>query len=148
MEKIREQYLSALSAAQRGLESGGIPIGSALYCGDTLIATGHNQRVQKSSPILHAEIDCLGNAGRPDPKWKGKLVLFTTLSPCYMCAGAALIYGVSEVVIGENKTFAESEDLLISKGIRIHQLQDEKTFAMFSDWTRKNPEIWFEDIGR
>ena len=148
MQDLEARYQAALQAALKGLAEGGIPIGAALYAGDTLVASGHNQRVQKSSPILHGEIDCLSNAGRPDPLWAGRMTLFTTLSPCYMCAGAALIYGVSDIVIGENSSFNESEELLAERGVRVHHLHDAATFDMFDAWTRANPHVWFEDIGR
>ncbi len=148
MHDLEDRYQAALQAALKGLAEGGIPIGAALYAGDELVATGHNQRVQKSSPILHGEIDCLSNAGRPDPAWRGRMTLFTTLSPCYMCAGASMIYGISDIVIGENRTFSESEDLLVERGVRVHHLHDDSTIEMFDAWTRANPHVWFEDIGR
>ncbi len=143
-----DAYAVALQAARTGLAEGGIPIGSALFAGDRLLATGWNQRVQKSSAILHAEMDCLQNAGRPRASWGDRLVLYTTLSPCMMCAAASLIYGVTDVVIGDNKTFVAGEELLSRSGVTLHVINDEETIKMFSKWTLANPELWSEDIGR
>ncbi len=141
-----ERYQSALEQAKVGLGEGGIPIGGALFLGDELIATGRNRRVQENSPIIHGEIDVFRAAGRPQHSWYGSLVLYTTLSPCYMCAGASSIYGVTTLVIGENTNFSESEDLLTSRGIEVIVLNDPETLEMFTDWTRAHQELWFEDI--
>lgn len=141
-----ERYQSALEEAKLGLSEGGIPIGGALYLGDELIATGRNRRVQEDSPIIHGEIDVFRAAGRPQPSWYGSLVLYTTLSPCYMCAGASSIYGVTTLVIGENRNFSESEDLLKSRGIEVIILDHPETLDMFTNWTSTHQELWFEDI--
>ena len=141
-----ERYKVALEEARCGLQEGGIPIGGALYMGDELIATGRNRRVQEDSPIIHGEIDVFRAAGRPRASWYGSLVLYTTLSPCYMCAGASCIYGVTTLVIGENQNFSESEDLLKSRGINVIVLNDLETLEMFTDWTSSHQDLWFEDI--
>lgn len=141
-----QRYQAALEQALIGRDEGGIPIGGALYLGDELIAVGRNRRVQEDSPIIHGEIDVFRAAGRPQPSWYGSLVLYTTLSPCYMCAGASSIFGVTTLVIGENRNFSESEDLLKSRGIEVVVLDDPQTLDMFTQWTSVNQELWFEDI--
>ncbi len=141
-------YRVAVDEAMRGLGEGGLPIGSALAVGETLVASGSNKRVQESSPVLHAEIDCLRKAGRPDPTWTGSRILFTTLSPCLMCAGAALNYAIDEVVIGENVNFEQSEQILRNFGVKVTVLNDEPMRELFRDWIEKHPKLWNEDIGR
>lgn len=144
----KAMYRVAVDEAMRGLSEGGVPIGSALVVGESLIASGSNKRVQESSPILHAEIDCLRKAGRPNPAWSGARILFTTLSPCLMCAGAAINYAVDEVVIGENVNFEQSEQVLRDFGVKVTVLNDKPTREMFGDWTANHAELWNEDIGR
>ena len=146
MQSHEARYRTAFDQAMQGLAEGGIPIGGALYLGDELLATGRNRRVQESSPIIHGEIDVFRNAGRPQPSWYGQLTLYTTLSPCYMCAGASSIYGITTLVIGENRNFSESEDFLKSRGVEIIVLDDPETLEMFGSWTAANQDLWFEDI--
>jgi len=143
-----EAYRVAVSEAMLGLEAGGIPIGSALLIGDSLIASGSNKRVQEGSPILHAEMDCLRKAGRPQKSWQGQRVLFTTLSPCLMCAGAALNYAIDEIVIGENRNFEQSERILHDFGVKVTVLDDPDMTRKFRTWIDSNHELWNEDIGR
>ncbi len=146
MQSHSERYRRALDEALLGLSEGGIPIGGALYLDDVLLATGHNRRVQEGSPIIHGEIDVFRAAGRPKSDWHGRLTLYTTLSPCFMCAGASMIYGVTTVVIGENRNFQESEELLSRRGVELVVLDDPETLDMFTRWTSSNQELWFEDI--
>jgi cytosine deaminase len=141
-----DRYRVALEQAMLGLDEGGIPIGGALFIGDELVGAGRNRRVQEDSPIIHGEIDVFRSAGRPRFDRSKRLTLYTTLSPCYMCAGASMIYGVHTVVIGENKNFEESEKLLTSRGVELIVLDDPETLAMFTEWTRTHQELWFEDI--
>lgn len=137
--------MAALAAALRGLSEGGIPIGAALAAGDDVIAVGCNQRVQQGSPILHGELDCLQRAGRPQPEWKRPLTLFTTMSPCYMCAGAALVYGIDRIVIGENRTSAHAEWLLAAHGVHVDVLDDAAAWDMFESWRVEHMQLWGED---
>lgn len=140
-------YIHALNAAYEGLNEGGIPIGAALIVDDEVIATGYNKRVQMGSAIRHGETDCIENAGRLSAKVYSKSVLYTTLSPCFMCAGTILLYKIPTVVIGENETFQESESLLKEHGVNLIVLDDIQTKLMFQWWCEKNPELWNEDIG-
>jgi creatinine deaminase len=144
----KEAYRAAVNEAMSGLEAGGIPIGSALLVGDVLVASGSNKRVQENSPILHAEIDCLRKAGRPRSTWTGQRILFTTLSPCLMCAGASLNYAIDEIVIGENRNFEQSERILRDFGVKVTVLDDEEMALLFGGWIASHPELWNEDIGR
>ena len=141
------EYIHALNAAYQGLNEGGIPIGAALIVDDEVIATGYNKRVQMGSAIRHGETDCIENAGRLSAKVYSKSVLYTTLSPCFMCAGTILLYKIPTVVIGENETFQESESLLKEHGVNLIVLDDIQTKTMFQWWCEKNPELWNEDIG-
>lgn len=138
-------YVAALAAARQGLSQGGIPIGAALVAGERIIAAGSNQRVQQGSPILHGEIDCLQRAGRPQPTWARPLTLYTTMSPCYMCAGASLIYGIERMIIGENRTSAHAEWLLAAHGVELDIIDDAETFAMFETWREAHGDLWNED---
>ena len=122
-------------------------IGAALIVDDEVIATGYNKRVQMGSAIRHGETDCIENAGRLSAKVYSKSVLYTTLSPCFMCAGTILLYKIPTVVIGENETFQESESLLKEHGVNLIVLDDIQTKTMFQWWCEKNPELWNEDIG-
>jgi len=143
-----DEYLAAaIAAAQQGLSTGGIPIGSALVIDGTIVARGHNQRVQKGSAILHAEMDCLQNAGRYSAKDYRRAVLYTTLSPCDMCSGAILLYGIPKVVVGENRTFQGPEDYLRSRGIELEVLDDPGCVRMMQEFIAANPALWNEDIG-
>jgi len=144
MDKFLE---AAIAEARKGQESGGIPIGSVLVIDDQIVARGHNQRIQKGSAVLHAEMDCLENAGRLTASKYRKAVLYSTLSPCDMCSGAVLLYGIPRIVIGENKTFQGPENLLRSKGVELEILDDEECQQLMRDFIAANPALWNEDIG-
>jgi creatinine deaminase len=137
----------ALAEARAGLSEGGIPIGAALAHGDELLGVGHNKRVQQGSAIRHGETDCLENVGRlPATVYAGS-TMATTLSPCDMCTGAILLYGIPRVVVGENKTFYGGEDYLRSRGVEVVVLDDAACIAMMEAFIAGNPELWNEDIG-
>ena len=138
---------AALEEAKKGLEEGGIPIGSVLVIDDKIVGRGHNRRVQKGSAILHAEMDCLENAGRLKVSDYRKAVLYSTLSPCDMCSGTVLLYKIPKVVIGENKTFQGPEDYLRSRGVMLQILNDSECIKLMGDFISKNPSLWDEDIG-
>lgn len=138
---------AALQEAQTGFAEGGIPIGSVIVHDGEIIGRGHNRRVQKGSAILHGEMDALENAGRQPASVYRNSVLYTTLSPCPMCSGAILLYGIPHVVIGENLTFMGEEELLKSRGVAIEVLQDEQCISMMEEFIRQKPELWNEDIG-
>ena len=139
--------LAALEEAKKGLEEGGIPIGSVLVIDDKIVGRGHNRRVQKGSAILHTEMDCLENAGRLKVSDYRKAILYSTLSPCDMCSGAVLLYKITKVVIGENKTFQGPEDYLRSRGVMLQILNDSECIKLMGDFISKNPSLWDEDIG-
>jgi cytosine deaminase len=139
--------LAALEEAQQGLTEGGIPIGSVLVDKGQILGRGHNRRVQKGSAILHAEMDALENAGRLSARVYREAVLYTTLSPCAMCSGAILLYGIPRVVIGENRTFMGEEELLRSRGVVVDVLQNEECIRMMSNFIVERPDLWKEDIG-
>jgi creatinine deaminase len=138
---------AALDEARSGALEGGIPIGSVLVHGGRIIGRGHNRRVQRGSAVLHGEMDALERAGRQPAKVYRESVLYTTLSPCPMCSGAILLYGIPKVVIGENQTFMGEEPLLRSRGVAVHVLQDASCIRLMSDFIRAHPELWNEDIG-
>ncbi len=138
---------AALEEARLGLAEGGIPIGSVLVHNGTIIGRGHNRRVQQGSAILHAEMDALENAGRQPAAVYRESVLYTTLSPCPMCSGAILLYGIPRVVIGENRTFLGEEELLRSRGVRVEVLQDEACIGLMRRFIEESPDLWNEDIG-
>ena len=138
---------AAIAEAELGRAEGGIPIGSVLVHGGRVIGRGHNRRVQRGSPVLHAEMDALENAGRQPARVYQESVLYTTLSPCSMCSGAILLYGIPTVVIGENQTFLGEEDWLRSRGITITVLQDDRCIQLMKDFIRSHPDLWNEDIG-
>ncbi|MFC2088898.1 nucleoside deaminase [Calditrichota bacterium] len=138
---------AAIEEAQKGLAEGGIPIGSVLVYRNKIIGFGHNRRIQQGSVVLHAEMDALENADRKSALVYKKSILFTTLSPCPMCSGAILLYGIPKVVIGENRTFLGEEKLLRSRGVKVEVLQDKTCISLMKDFIKKNPEIWNEDIG-
>ncbi len=146
-EKIREFMAVAIEEAKKGLEEGGIPIGSVLVIDDKIIGRGHNQRVQKGSAVLHAETDCLENAGRLTAKDYKRSILFSTLSPCDMCSGAVLLYGIPRVIVGENKTFQGPEQYVRNRGVDIMVLNDSECIKMMESFIRQNPKLWNEDIG-
>jgi creatinine deaminase len=137
----------AIEEAKLGLSEGGIPIGSVIVHGDKIIGRGHNRRVQKGSSILHGEMDALENAGRQSAVIYRECVLYTTLSPCAMCSGAILLYGIPRVIIGENKTFMGEEELLRSQGVAVDVVQSDECISMMEEFIRKNPKLWNEDIG-
>jgi len=145
---VRDPYLdAAIEEARRGLAEGGIPIGSVIVHRDSIIGRGHNRRVQKGSPTLHGEMDALENAGRQPAAVYRESVLYTTLSPCAMCSGAILLYGIPKVVVGENQTFMGEEDLLRSRGVDVQVLQDPTCMQLMQDFIAHRPELWNEDIG-
>ena len=138
---------AAIDEAQQGLAEGGIPIGSVLVHQGKIIGRGHNRRVQQGSAILHGEMDALENAGRLPASVYKESVLYTTLSPCPMCTGAILLYGIPKVVVGENLTFMGEEELLRSRGVTVEVIQDPTCIAMMQDFIAAKPELWNEDIG-
>lgn len=138
---------AAIDEARKGLQEGGIPIGSVLVHDGAIIGRGHNRRVQKGSAILHGEMDALENAGRLSVGTYRDSVLYTTLSPCSMCSGAILLYGIPKVVIGENRTFMGEEDLLRSRGVRLEILDDATCIDLMRRFIRDKPTLWNEDIG-
>jgi len=138
---------AAIEEAQKGLSEGGIPIGSVLVHEGKIIGRGHNRRVQKGSAILHGEMDALENAGRLPAKVYQECTIYTTLSPCSMCTGAILLYGIPKVVIGENKTFMGEEALLKSKSVEVEVLNDPTCIKMMEDFIAAKPTLWNEDIG-
>ena len=138
---------AAIEEARLGLAEGGIPIGSVIVHGDKIIGRGHNRRVQRGSSILHGEMDALENSGRQSAAIYRECILYTTLSPCSMCSGAILLYGIPRVIIGENKTFMGEEELLRSRGVAIEVLQSDECIRMMEEFIRKNPTLWNEDIG-
>ena len=138
---------AALDEARQGQEEGGIPIGSVIVHNGTIIGRGHNRRIQKGSAILHGEMDALENAGRQPASVYRESVLYTTLSPCPMCSGAILLYGIPKVVIGENCTFMGEEELLRSRGVNVEVLQDSRCIVLMEQFIAEKPELWNEDIG-
>lgn len=138
---------AAIEQAKQGLAEGGIPIGSVLVIDGNIVGRGHNQRVQKGSPILHAEMDCFENVGRLKAADYKKAILYSTLSPCDMCSGTALLYGIPKIVIGENKTFKGPEDYVRSRGVEVTVLDDPQCQQLMSDFIQHHPELWNEDIG-
>jgi cytosine deaminase len=138
---------AAIEEAQKGLAEGGIPIGSVLVIDDKIVGRGHNRRVQKGSAILHAEMDALENAGRLTAKDYQRAVLYSTLSPCDMCSGTALLYKIPKVVIGENVTFQGPEAYVRSRGLEVVILNDATCIQMMRDFIAARPELWHEDIG-
>ncbi|HEY6343273.1 MAG TPA: nucleoside deaminase [Bryobacteraceae bacterium] len=138
---------AAIEEAEAGVADGGIPIGSVLVIDGAIVGRGHNKRVQMNSPILHAEMDCLANAGRLTSKDYRRATLYSTLSPCDMCAGAILLYQIPRVVIGENRTFRGPEEYLTSRGISLDVRDDEECYRLLNGFVVKHPGIWYEDIG-
>src|SRR5690606_30818275 len=133
--------------ARKGLAAGGIPIGSVIEHQGRIIGRGHNQRVQKGSATLHGEMDALENAGRQAAQVYRESVLYTTLSPCAMCSGAILLYGIPRVIVGENQTFMGEEELLRSRGVEVQVLQDPECIELMRRFIAENPHLWNEDIG-
>lgn len=145
MEKL---LLAAIEEAERGLSEGGIPIGSVLVHSNKVVGRGHNRRVQNNSVILHAEMDALENAGRRSAAFYRECTLYTTLSPCSMCAGAVLLYGIPLVVVGENASFVGEERWLAERGVRIQVVQDQRCIRLMNEFMQSRPSLWAEDIGK
>jgi creatinine deaminase len=139
--------LAAIEEAEAGLREGGIPIGSVLVYRGQIIGRGHNRRVQKKSAVLHGEMDALENASRQAAAVYKECTIYTTLSPCAMCSGAILLYGIPKVVVGENHTFLGEEALLKSRGVEVVVLNDEKCCKLMDEFIRQHPALWNEDIG-
>lgn len=137
--------IEAIAEAKKGLDEGGIPIGSVLVKDGIIIGRGHNKRVQEKNPMIHAEIDCLMNAGRIGTY--RNTVLYSTLMPCYLCAGAVVQFGIQKVIVGESTTFEGAHEFMQSKGVEIVNLHDEECITMMTDFIKENPELWNEDIG-
>ncbi|MGL5806725.1 MAG: nucleoside deaminase [Xenococcaceae cyanobacterium] len=142
-----EFMLAAIVEAEIGLAEGGIPIGSVIVYQNKIIGRGHNRRVQQKSVVLHGEMDALENAGRQPASIYRQCTLYTTLSPCPMCTGAILLYGIPKVVVGENQTFMGSEDLLRQHGVIVEVIQDDRCIQLMRDFLENNSELWNEDIG-
>jgi cytosine deaminase len=144
-----DQFMqAAIEEARQGLEEGGIPIGSVLVHEGRIIGRGHNRRVQAGSAILHGEMDALENAGRQPASVYQAATLYTTLSPCAMCSGAILLYGIGRVVVGENQTFLGEEALLRSRGVDVTVMQSHDCQALMQHFIASQPQLWNEDIGR
>ena len=139
---------AAIAEARQGLAERGIPIGAVVVHRGTIIGRGRNRRVQQGSAVLHGEMDALERAGRQPASIYRESTMYTTLSPCAMCTGAILLYGIPHVVVGENQTFLGEEDLLRSRGVRVDVVQDERCVEMMKAFIAAHPELWFEDIGR
>jgi cytosine deaminase len=147
-EDVKDPFMrAAIDEARLGLSEGGIPIGSVLVHEGRIIGRGHNRRVQQGNPILHGEMDALQNAGRRRAKVYRESVIYTTLSPCAMCSGAIVLYGVPRVVIGENQTFMGEEEWLRARGVRLDVLQDADCLQLMQSFIAAQPTIWNEDIG-
>lgn len=145
---MKDIYLqAAIEEAKKGLAEGGIPIGSVLVIDGKIVGRGHNKRVQRGSAILHAEMDCIENAGRLTAKDYKRAVLYSTLSPCDMCSGTALLYKIPKIIIGENKNFKGPEDYVRSCGVELEIVNDPECIRLMEDFIREKPELWYEDIG-
>jgi cytosine deaminase len=143
-----DQFLAeAIAEAKQGLAEGGIPIGSVVVKNGTIVARGHNRRVQKGSNVLHGEMDALENLGRQPASFYKDAVLYTTLSPCSMCTGAILLYKIPKVIIGENRTFMGEEELLKSRGVTVEVVDDPTCYTLMMDFIARQPQLWNEDIG-
>ena len=143
MDKFLE---AAIEEAKLGLAEGGIPIGSVLVIDDNIVGRGHNRRVQQGSPVLHAEMDCLENAGRLTANDYRRATLYSTLSPCDMCSGAVLLYEIPRVIVGENRSFQGPEEYLRSRGVDLTIVDDRECVQLMSDFMASQPELWNEDI--
>ena len=147
-ETLMDPFLqAAIDEAQKGLAEGGIPIGSVIVHQGKILGRGHNRRVQQGSVVLHGEMDAFENAGRQPASVYRECTLYTTLSPCPMCTGAILLYGIPKVIIGENQTFMGEEELLKSRGVEVVVVNDAACVQMMTDFIRYRPELWNEDIG-
>ena len=147
-DTLMDEFMqAAIEEAKKGLEEGGIPIGSVLVIDGKMVGRGHNRRVQQGSAILHAEMDCLENAGRLKARDYQRAVLYSTLSPCDMCSGTALLYKIPKIVIGENQTFQGPEDYVRSRGVELEILNNAECIQLMRDFIQARPELWNEDIG-
>ena len=138
---------AAIEEARKGFDEGGLPIGSVLVCDGAIIGRGHNRRVQDGSVIHHAEMNCLENAGRRPASVYRRCTVYTTLSPCPMCSGAMILYGIKRCVVGENRTFMGAEDLLRSRGVEVVVRDEDACFGLMKAFIERSPEVWNEDIG-
>jgi creatinine deaminase len=138
---------AAIEEARKGLAEGGIPIGSVLVIGGQIVGRGHNQRIQKGSPTLHAEMDCLENAGRLSAVEYAEATLYSTLSPCDMCSGASLLYKIPRIVVGEHVNFQGPEEYVRRRGVELTILNDRECIQLMQDFIRNQPTLWNEDIG-
>ena len=146
MEDMKKFMNAAIEEARKGLKEGGIPIGSVLVVDDKIVGRGHNQRCQKNSAVLHAEMDCFENAGPLKTAEYQRAVLYSTLSPCDMCSGTALLFKVKKIVMGENETFKGPEEYVRSRGVEIMNLENEECKAMLQSYIKDHPEVWSADI--
>lgn len=147
MNRVNPFLRAAIEEAERGLSEGGIPIGSVLVHADAIVGRGHNRRVQKGSVILHGEMDALENAGRRSAAFYRECTLYTTLSPCAMCSGAILLYGIPRVVVGENQSFLGEEEWLSARGVQIQVIQNLACITLMREFVESHPSLWAEDIG-
>ncbi|XPV69760.1 MAG: nucleoside deaminase [Halarcobacter sp.] len=138
---------AAIEEAKKGFKQGGIPIGSVLVIDGKIVGRGHNKRVQNGSAILHAEMDCLENAGRIKASDYKRAILYSTLSPCDMCSGAVLLYGIPKIVVGENKTFKGPEEYVKSRGVEVEVVDNQECIKLMEDFIENNSKLWNEDIG-
>jgi cytosine deaminase len=145
---VNSFLLAAIQEAECGLAEGGIPIGAVLVHRDRILGGGHNRRVQRGSAVLHGEMDALERAGRQPASVYRESVMYTTLSPCAMCSGAILLYGIPHVVVGENRTFMGEEELLRARGVRVDVIQDDRCIRLMTDFIAAHPQLWYEDIGQ
>jgi cytosine/creatinine deaminase len=147
-QRLPDLFLrAAIDEARQGLAEGGIPIGSVLVIDGAIVGRGHNRRVQRGSAILHAEMDCLENAGRLRARDYRRSVLYSTLSPCDMCSGTSLLYDIPRIVIGENRTFRGPEDYVRGRGVQVEVIDDAECYELMQQFIADNPELWNEDIG-
>jgi cytosine deaminase len=145
---VSDEFLqAAIEEARQGLAEGGIPIGSVLVIDGQIVGRGHNRRVQRGSAILHAEMDCLENAGRLKAADYRRSVLYSTLSPCDMCSGTALLYGIPRIVVGENRTFRGPEEYVRARGVSVDIVDDQECVSMMRRFIAERPDLWNEDIG-
>jgi len=147
LKNVDPFLLAAIEEAELSLSEGGIPIGAVLVHSGAIVGRGHNRRVQRGSPILHGEMDALENAGRRSASFYRASTLYTTLSPCSMCSGAILLYGIPRVVIGENQSFMGEEQWLSSHGVQIEVIQDQRCIQLMREFIQSHPSLWAEDIG-
>jgi creatinine deaminase len=138
---------AAIEQAELSLQAGGIPIGSVLVLDGSIVGRGHNQRIQRGSTVLHAEMDAIENAGRLSAADYRRCILYSTLSPCDMCSGASLLYGIPKIVAGENETFRGPEEYVRSRGVELEVLGDQRCVELMRQFIKQNPELWNEDIG-